>query len=106
MKTRISQTNFLNDFFLVNGVYGTNNLVDNELTVNCNTNVGMDLTESRKFIGDVVVPLYPNVSEQDGKRVLLILDSGLGRKNEEPLSFLDAKRFHLLPGVPNTTRVT
>ena len=36
----------------------------------------------------------------------MILDSGPGRKDEGLLSFLAAKGFHLLPGVPNTTHVT
>ena len=38
--------------------------------------------------------------------MLLILDSSPGRKDEGLLSFLAARGFHLLPGVPNTTHVT
>ena len=100
------QTEFLNRIPLVNGVYGSDVMVDNGPTVNCNATAGMDSTEFRIFIEDAIVPLYPNASEQDGKRVLLILDSGPGRKGDGLLSFLAARGFHLLPGVPNTTHVT
>ena len=63
----------------------------------------MDATEFLKFILDAIVQLYPNAAEKDGKRVLLIVDSGPGRKNKKLLSFLAAREFHLLPGVPNST---
>ena len=85
---------------------GIKKIVDNGPTGNFNACADMNATKFRKFIEDAVVPLYPNDCEQDGKRVLLILDSGLGRKDEGLLSFLAARGFHLLPGVPNTPHVT
>ena len=66
-KNKRIQKYFLNYLPLVNGVYGTDNKVDNGPTVNCNACSGMDMTEFRKCIENVVVPLYPNASKKGGK---------------------------------------
>ena len=86
-------------------MYGENDLIKTGPTVNCNPSAGMDATEFRNFILDAIVPLYPNAAEKDDKHVLSILNSGPGRKDKKLLSFLAAREFHLLPGVPNTTHV-
>lgn len=88
------------------GVYGENKLVENGISVYCNATAGMDAAEFKKYLTDSIVPLYPNASDVYGKRVLLIVDSGPGRKDAELLAYLRARGFLLHPGVPNTTHVT
>ena len=66
----------------------------------------MDTVEFRKYLEDTICPLYPEVSDVPGKHVLLILNSGLGRKNLEVLASLRARRFYVIAGVPNTPHVT
>ena len=105
-KNKCIQTKYFDGLLFVYGVYGGNKLIKSGPTVNCNASAGMNATEFWKFILDAIVPLYPNTAEKDGKCVLLILDSGPLRKDEKLLSFLAARGFHLLPGVPNTTHVT
>ena len=99
------QTKFLDRLPYVDGMYGSNKLLANNApSVNCNASAGMDLIELRKFLLDAVVPFYLNSLEKDRKRVLLILDSGPEKKDESLLSFLAARGFHLLPGVPTSVK--
>ena len=105
-KKRI-QTVFINGLPNVTGVYDTlGTSVDSPCSVNCNATAGMDAKEFRKYLEDSICPLYPTACDQPGKRVLLILDGGPGRSDLGTRTFLQARGFHLLPGVPNTTHVT
>jgi len=100
------ENEFVRGISNVVGVYGEDKIVNNGISVNCNATAGMDTVEFKKYLSDSIVPLYSNASDVKGKRVLLIVDSGPGRKDETLLAYLRARRFLLHPGVPNTTHVT
>jgi len=59
-----------------------------------------------KYIKKAILPLYPDVVDEDGKQVLLKVDSGPGRMNVDMLASLRLQGVHLAPGVPNTTHIT
>eukprot|EP00532_Pseudo-nitzschia_australis_P013819 CAMPEP_0168210622 /NCGR_PEP_ID=MMETSP0140_2-20121125/3272_1 /TAXON_ID=44445 /ORGANISM="Pseudo-nitzschia australis, Strain 10249 10 AB" /LENGTH=775 /DNA_ID=CAMNT_0008137243 /DNA_START=1493 /DNA_END=3820 /DNA_ORIENTATION=- len=99
------ENKFVRGISNVVGVYGEDKIVNNRISVNCNATAGMDTVEFKKYLSDSIVPLYPNASDVKGKRVLLIVDSGPGRKDETLLAYLQARGFLLHPGVPNTTHV-
>ena len=46
------------------------------------------------------------VADEPGKRVLIKIDSGPGRRNVEMLARLKNLGFYLYPGVPNTTSIS
>ena len=46
------------------------------------------------------------VADDPGKRVLIKIDSGPGRRNVEMLARLKNLGFYLYPGVPNTTSIS
>ena len=60
------------------GVFGDNELIESDITINCNKNTGMDNEEFFKYIETKIMPLYPDARDVIGKRVLLIVDSGPG----------------------------
>ena len=51
-------------------------------------------------------PLFPDAKDEDGKRVIIKIDSGPGRANMQLLAKLKLLGIILYPGVPNTTSVT
>ena len=67
---------------------------------------GMDEEEFEQYLLNSICPLYPDARDVDGYRVLIKVDSGPGRLNEELLAKLRANGFILYPGVSNTTSVT
>ena len=75
-------------------------------TFGMNEKGGMDNEEFAKYVTNSILPLYPDVEDKKGKRVLIKIDSGLGRLNLELLAQLRTPGFILYPGVPNTTAVT
>ena len=52
------------------------------------------------------MPLYPDAADVPGKRVMIKIDSGPGRNNEDMLVSLRLRGFYLLTGLPNSTHVT
>ena len=58
------------------------------------------------YVEDCIVPLYPDVGDVAGKRVLLLVDSVPGRTQLEMLARLRIKGIYLKAGVPNTTHIT
>jgi hypothetical protein len=48
----------------------------------------MDNTEFSKYLLDLVSRLYPDRADEPGRRVLVKIDSGPGRHNEEMLALL------------------
>ena len=76
------------------------------MTFGLNSKGGMNSLELDKYIKKAILPLYPDVADVAGKRVLLKVDSGPGRMNVEMLADLRLQGVHLVPGVPNTTHVT
>jgi hypothetical protein len=71
-----------------------------------NEKAGMNSIELQKYIDNAILPLYPDMANTPGKRVLLKVDSGPGRNNIEMLADLRLQGCYLVAGVPNTTAVT
>ena len=71
-----------------------------------NAKGGINAVELQKYINTAIFPLYPDIADKPGKRVLLKVDSGPGRMNIQMLAELRLKGLYLMPGVPNTTQVT
>ena len=68
---------------------------------------GMDDEEFFKYLLNSIVPLFTDiVADEPGKRVLVKIDSGPGRRNVEMLARLKNLGFYLYPGVPNTTSIS
>ena len=105
-KNKRIEDEFVTGISNIVGIYGENKIVDNEISFNGNATAGMDTLEFKKYLADSILPLYPNASDVNGQRVLLIVDSGPGRKDEELLAYLRARGFLLHPWVPNTMHVT
>mmetsp|Transcript_24214 Transcript_24214/g.44508 ORF Transcript_24214/g.44508 Transcript_24214/m.44508 type:complete len:349 (+) Transcript_24214:479-1525(+) len=76
------------------------------VTFGMNAKGGMDEAEFEKYLTHSIFPLYPDVKDVMGKRVMLKVDSGPGRLNMELLARCRLLGFVLYPGVPNTTAVT
>ena len=75
-------------------------------TFGMNEKGGMDESEFDEYLRGSIFPLFPDVEDTDGKRVLLKLDSGSGRTNLHLLASCCLMGFYLYPGVPNTTAVS
>ena len=90
----------------VRGKFGNNESKLWPCTVGLNEKGGMDDAEFEKYIQSSIVPLFPDVQNKKGKRVLIKIDSGPGRTNPELLACLRTLGFVLYPGVPNTTTVS
>ena len=77
-----------------------------DVTFGMNEKAGMNADELDKYIENSILPLYPDVEDVQGKRLLIKLDSGPGRTNVKMLAKLRLKGVYIHPGVPNTTHVT
>jgi hypothetical protein len=75
-------------------------------TFGMNEKAGMNSVELDKYINNSIVPLYPDIADTAGKRVIMKVDSGPGRMNLEMLARLKLIGLYLIPGVPNTTGQT
>jgi hypothetical protein len=75
-------------------------------TFGMNEKAGMNAEELHKYLSNSILPLYPDIEDRPGKRVILKLDSGPGRMNVEMLASLRLKGLYIVPGVPNTTSQT
>jgi hypothetical protein len=74
-------------------------------TIGMNEKGGMTDEEFEKFIENSIVPLYPDLEDTPGKRVLLKVDSGLGRNGRELLLKCRFCGLYLYPSPPNATSV-
>ena len=90
----------------VNGTFGARQDRVWPTTFGMNEKGGMDSIEFYKYITNSILPLYPDAANENGKRVIIKLDSGPGRLNMELLATLRSSGFILFPGVPNTTAVS
>ena len=54
--------------------------------IGLNEKGGMNNEEFDKYIDNSIVPLYPNLEDMLGKRVLLKVDSGPGRNGRDLLN--------------------
>jgi hypothetical protein len=75
-------------------------------TFGMNERAGMNAVELEKYMKNSILPLYPDIEDTPGKRVLIKVDSGPGRLNVEMLADLRLQGLYLVPGVPNTTAKT
>jgi hypothetical protein len=75
-------------------------------TFGMNERAGMNAVELEKYLKNSILPLYPDIQDFPGSRVILKVDSGPGRLNVEMLADLRLQGMYLVPGVPNTTAVT
>ncbi|KAL7474304.1 hypothetical protein ACHAW6_000283, partial [Cyclotella cf. meneghiniana] len=90
----------------IKGKFGTNCEKEWPVTLAMNLKGGMDEREFRTYFLNSIVPLFPNAKDDQGKRVIVKVDSGPGRME---LGFLAEARtlgFIVYPRVPNTTAVT
>jgi hypothetical protein len=71
-----------------------------------NERAGMNAVELDKYLKNSILPLYPDIQDLPGKRVVLKMDSGPGRLNVEMLADLRLQGLYSIPGVPNTTAKT
>ena len=67
---------------------------------------GMDEAEFEKYLTNSIFPLYPDVKDVMGKRVMLKVDSGPGRLNMDLLACFYLLEFVLYHDIPNTTTFT
>jgi hypothetical protein len=66
---------------------------------------GMMDDEFEKYIDNSIVPLYPDLADMPGKRVLLKVDSGPGCNGRELLMKCRFCGLYIYPGLPNATSV-
>jgi hypothetical protein len=90
----------------VYGTWGFGRKTLRPCTFGMNERAGMNAVELDKYIKNSILPLYPDIQDYPGKRVLLKLDSGPGRLNVEMLADLRLQGLYIVPGVPNTTAKT
>jgi hypothetical protein len=90
----------------VRGKFGNPKEKLHGVTFGMNEKGGMDSTELAKYLESAILPLYPDLEDKPGKRVLIKVDSGPGRTNTEMLAKFRLRGVYFVPGVPNTTHVT
>ena len=88
------------------GVFGLDEEDSIPATVGFNEKGGMDDGEFFEYLMTNILPLYPHARPLPGKWVVLKVDSGPGRLNNDLLAMLRFMGFLIFPGVPNTTAVT
>ena len=88
------------------GTFGFPVRVTLPCTFGMNERGGMNSVELAKYMKSAVLPLYPDMEDKPGKRIIMKLDSGPGRMNVEMLAELRLLGCYVVPGVPNTTSKT
>ncbi len=61
--------------------------------------------EFEKYIDNSIVPLYPDLKDMPGKRILLKVYSGPGRNGRELLMKCQFCGLYIYPGLANATSV-
>jgi hypothetical protein len=74
-------------------------------TIGLNEKGGMNDEEFDKYIDNSIVPLYPDLEDTPGKRVLQKVDSGPGCNRRDLLNKAWFQGGYLFPGLPNATSV-
>ena len=67
---------------------------------------GMDEVEFRQYFLNSLVLLFPDLDDVNGERVLVKVDSGSGRLQENFLAEARTLEFIVYPGIRNATAVT
>ncbi len=68
-------------------------------TIGMNEKGGMNDEEFDKYIDNSIVPLYPDLEDTQGKRVLLKVDSGSGLNGRDLLNKARFRGVYLFPGL-------
>ena len=74
-------------------------------TIGMNEKGGMTDNKFKKYIDNSIVPLYPNLADTPGKRILLKVDSGPGCNGRDLLIKYHFCGLYIYPGLPNGTSV-
>jgi len=75
-------------------------------TFGMNEKAGMNAVELNKYFKGSILPLYPDIEDVPGKRVIAKLDSRPGRMNVDMLAHLRIRGLYVVPGLPNSTGKT
>lgn len=68
--------------------FGFDSAQERPCTFGMNEKAGMNVVELQKYISNAILPLFPDLEDVPGKRILLKVDSGPGRNNLEMLANL------------------
>ena len=90
----------------INAQFGHEEVTSLPCTVGMNDRAGMNAEELDKYFHKSILPLFPDIADVDGKRVIAKVDSGPGRMNLPMLASLKLKGLYLAPGLPNSTGKT
>ena len=74
-------------------------------TIGANEKGGMNDIEFAKYLESTIYPLYPDMRDEPGFRVLAKVDSGPGRFDQELLHIARSRGLYLYPSAPNCTHV-
>ena len=97
---------FIANCHSVRGQFGHSSIKTHDCTYGMNKKGGMTTIELSKYIKINIMPLFPDVEDTVGKRVVIKVDSGPGRNNIAMLAGLRVRGIYMCPSVPNTTQVT
>ena len=76
------------------------------MTIGMNEKGGIDEVEFRQYFLNSIVPLFPDSDDVNGKRVMVKVDSGSGRLQENFVAEARTLEFIVYPGIRNATAVT
>ena len=105
-ETQLVNVNSVAFFPRVKGKFGTSEINKWPATIGMNEKGGMDDVEFPQYFLNSIVPLFHDTNGVNGKRVMVKVDSGPGRLQENFLAEARTHGFIVYPGVPNTTAVT
>ena len=83
------------------GKFGTGYSYDHEWSahITANKSAGMDDVTFKAYIIEVISRVYPDLANEEGKRVLLICDGGPGRYNKETIDWCRENGVDVFPPV-------
>jgi hypothetical protein len=85
------------------GRFGCKEVREWPATIGMNKKGGMNNGKFNKYITNLIIPLFPDLEDVPGKRVLLKVDSGPGWNRTALLLKMRFQGVYLYPGLPNTT---
>jgi hypothetical protein len=109
LKSKETQRVNVNSFAFfpnVKGMFGTSELNEWCVKIGMNEKGGMDDVEFPKYFFNSIVPLFPDSNDVIGKRMVVKVNSGPGRLQENVLAEARTHGFIVYPGISNTTAVT
>jgi len=87
------------------GQFGHDEVREWPCGIGMNEKGGMNDEEFERYINNTIIPLFPDMEDTLGKRVLLKVDSGPGRNCMSLLVSCRFRGLYLFPGLPNATSV-